>query len=62
MAMINKLIKHPGDTKTVALAYKQLMDINSADKNKKQKAAGSLGGASHGNSIKYKNGKWIRVR
>ena len=62
MAMITTVFKHPGDVKTVASAYKQLMDLHPNDKNKKQKAAGSLGGASNGKSIRFKNGKWKRVR
>lgn len=62
MTMITKVFIHPGETKTVASAYTQLMNLNPTDKYNKQKAAGSLGGASRWGFIALTNGAWERMK
>lgn len=45
MDMITHVFKKKGDTKSVADAFINLVNLNPNDKYKKQKASGSLGGS-----------------
>lgn len=62
MTMITQVFTHSGETKTVASAYTQLVNLNPTDKYNNQKAAGSLGGASRWGFIALTNGVWERMR
>jgi hypothetical protein len=61
--MITKVFTSKNHTESIADAYSQLQDLNPLDPYKKQKAAGSLGGASHWKFIELNNKRqWVRIR
>lgn len=62
MAMITKVFTVKKQTETISSAYKKLIALDPTDKYIKQKAAGSLGGASHSGFIERNNGQYKRMR
>jgi len=60
--MITRVFTTMGHTESIADAYTKLIALNPTDKYNKQKAAGSLGGASRSGFIELKNGQWTRIR
>ncbi|WP_310603716.1 hypothetical protein [Anaerosporobacter sp.] len=63
MTMISQVFTQKGQTESISVAYGSLIKLNPADKYSKQKAAGSLGGASRWGYIDLlPGGKWMRVR
>lgn len=60
--MIVQVFTAINQTDTVVSAYKKLIELNPNDKYNKQKAAGSLGGASRFRFIKRENNQYTRIR
>lgn len=60
--MIEQVFTAKDQTDTVTSAYKKLLDLNPNDKYIKQKAAGSLGGASRSRFIKRENNQYKRIK
>jgi len=60
--MISRVFTAKGQRETIANAYNKLHDLIPADKYKRQKAAGSLGGASRHGFIELVNNEWVCTR
>lgn len=61
--MITTVFSSKSHTESISDAYNQLQSLNPLDPYTKQKAAGSLGGASRWKFIKLNNkGQWVRIR
>ena len=61
--MITKVFTSKNHTESIADAYNQLQNLNPLDPYKKQKAAGSLGGASRWGTIELNNKEqWVRKK
>lgn len=60
--MITRVFTTKDQTESIADAYTKLIALNPTDKYIKQKAAGSLGGASRSHFIKRQNDEYIRMR
>lgn len=60
--MILKVFPSVGDRLSISKAYKQLISLYGNDPYRRNKAAGSLGGAVNGGTIVLKNGFYERVR
>lgn len=61
--MISQVFVAKNHTETISDAYGQLQNLNPLDPYKKQKAAGSLGGASRWKFIELNNKRqWVRTR
>lgn len=62
MSMITKVFTKKGQSRTVYDAFTCLMNLNPNDKFKKQKAAGSLGGASNSGFLARQGKLYMRTR
>lgn len=61
--MIIQVFTSKNHIEPIVNAYNRLQDINPSDPHKKQKAAGSLGGASRWKFIELNNKReWVRMR
>lgn len=60
--MITRVFTTKSQKETIPNAYEKLIALNPTDKYSKQKAAGSLGGASRWGFIVLNNGIWERMR
>lgn len=60
--MITRVFTIKNQKETITNAYGKLIALNPTDKYNKQKAAGSLGGASRWGFIALTNGVWERMR
>lgn len=60
--MILKIFFNVGDTLTMSDAYTKLINLNPNDPYAKKKAAGSLGGAINGGTLKRIGYSYTRVR
>lgn len=60
--MIVQVFTTISQTETVVSAYKKLLELNTNDIYNKQKAAGSLGGASRFRFINRKKNEYTRIR
>ena len=60
--MISQVFTQINQKESIASAYSKLIDLNHNDPYNKQKAAGSLGGASRHGFIVRTDGKYTRVR
>lgn len=62
MAMITNVFKQEGQSKSIHEAFSALVKLNPTDKYKKQKAAGSLGGASNSKFLSRQGKTYTRTR
>lgn len=60
--MISQIFTHRSHKESIRSAYSKLIDLNPKDPYNKQKAAGSLGGASRHGFIVRSNGDYVRVK
>lgn len=60
--MITQVFKNKGQQKTIGEAFTELVNLHSSDKFAKQKAAGSLGGASNSGFINRQGKNYTRTR
>lgn len=62
MAMITQVFKQKGQSMSMRNAFSDLVALNPTDKYRKQKAAGSLGGASNSKFLSKQGRNYTRAR